>query len=215
MKRVVGVGAGGHAKVLIDILRLCGGFEIVGLTDRNPQLWDTKVLDVPVLGDDGHLPALLAGGVGAAFIGVGSEGDSRLRRLLFDRARSIGFEVVSVIHPRATIAASAIIGRGAMIMAGAVINPAARLGDNVIVNTSAVVEHDCVLGNHVHIATGAKLASTVCVEEGAHIGAGASVRQGVTIGAGAIVGAGAAVVRDVPAGVTVIGVPAAPLHRKK
>lgn len=211
MMRVVGIGAGGHAQVLIDVLRLRGQCDIVGLTDSNSALWGTTVLGVPVLGDDSLLPMLREQGVEGAFIGVGGIGDNGPRRRLYEKATEIGFEVVPVIHPTAIIATRVTIGRGPIIMAGAIINAAARIGDNVIVNTGAIVEHDCVIGHHAHIATGARLASTVQVGEGAHIGIGASIRQCIRIGPNAIVGAGAVVVRDVLEGLTVVGVPARPL----
>ena len=211
--RVIGLGAGGHAKVVIEILRLIGGYELAGLLDPKQELWGTEVLGVPVLGDDSLLPELYNQGVHHAFIGLGTTGDTQPRRQLYEKARRQGFQIVHAIHPQAVIAPSVEIGHGPTIMAGAVINAAARLGDNVIVNTGAIVEHDCVIGDHVHIATGARLASGVHVGEGTHIGLGASIRQCIHIGRNAIVGAGAVVVDDVPDSVVVIGVPARILKR--
>lgn len=208
MVRVVGAGAGGHAKVVIEILRLIGGYELIGLLDPKQELWGTKVLGIPVLGDDTLLSGLRDRGVSHAFIGLGTIGDTRPRRRLYEKARRHGLQIVQAIHPQAVIAPSAEIGHGPTIMAGAVINAAVRLGDNVIVNTGAIVEHDCVISGHVHIATGARLASSVHVGEGAHIGLGASIRQCIHIGRNAIVGAGAVVLDDVPDNVVVVGGPA-------
>jgi UDP-perosamine 4-acetyltransferase len=211
--RVVGIGAGGHARVVIEILCLSRGYELTGLLDPRRELWGDRVLGVPVLGNDDLLPGLYAQGVHHAFIGLGGTGDTRPRRRLYELARGLGFEIVAALHPQAVISPSAKLGHGPTVMAGAIINASARLGDNVIVNTGAIVEHDCVIGNHVHIATGAKLAGGVTVADGAHIGIGATIRQGIRIGQGALVGAGAVVVEDVPDGVVVAGVPARVIRR--
>ncbi len=213
MTKVIGLGAGGHAKVVIEILRLVGDFELVGLLDPERALHGTLVEGVPVIGDDDQLVALYDEGIRHAFIGLGSAGDLAPRRRLYEKVRSLGFEVVRAIHPGAVVATSAQLGQGPTVMAAAVINPAVRLGDNVIVNTGAIVEHDCVLEDHVHVATGAHLAGTVHVGQGSHIGLGASVRQGIRIGRESVVGAGSVVVDDVPERVVVVGVPAKILRK--
>lgn len=209
--KVAGIGAGGHAKVLVEALRL-RGIEAVALTDADRALWGKRVAGVEVAGGDDCWPELLAAGVTHAFIAVGGTGSTRARRALYERAREAGFEIASVIHPSAIVSPSATLGAGVQILAGAIINADAAIGENSIINTAAVVEHDCAIGAHAHIATGAKLASTVRVGDGSHVGVGASVRQCITIGANVVVGAGAAVVKNIPDGATVVGVPAAALR---
>src|SRR5262245_38484014 len=117
MTRVVGFGAGGHAKVIIEILRL-RDFEIVGLLDPKEALWGTEVIGVPVLCDDSMLTGVKSKGVAHAFIGVGSVGDSQHRIQLYDKIVAAGFEVVTAIHPAAVVSDSAVIGAGTTVMAG-------------------------------------------------------------------------------------------------
>lgn len=212
MVPVVGLGAGGHAKVVIEILRACGKYEVVGLLDPQEDLWGTEVLGVSVRGDDSKLRGLYTDGVRHAFIGLGGLGCTAARRKLYETAQQEMFEVVAAIHPDAVVSPSVRIGDGPTVMAGAVVNADATLGSNVIINSGAIVEHDCVIEDHVHIATGARLAGNVRVGEGAHVGAGATVRQSITIGYRAVVGAGAVVVKDVPPCLVVVGVPARPMR---
>jgi sugar O-acyltransferase (sialic acid O-acetyltransferase NeuD family) len=204
--KTVGLGAGGHAAVVIEILRaLHAAPEIVGLLD---PAGGADVLGVPVLGGDELLDGLEAE---AFFVGAGSTRDTSLRRRLFDLGRAAGLAPLDAVHPAATLAASAQAGQGVTVMAGVTVNARARLGHNVVVNTGAIVEHDCVVEDHAYVASGAVLGGGVRVGEGAHVGLGASVNQGIAIGAGAVVGSGAVVVRDVEPGVVVVGVPARPL----
>lgn len=210
--RVIGIGAGGHAKVLLEALQTRQDIEVVGLLDANPDLKGTEVLGIRVLGGDDQLERLRAEGIRNVFLGVGGTGDNAPRRRLFELVKARGFEVLSVIHGSAVLSPSASLGEGTCLCPGAIVAAGAKLGRNVIVNTGAIVEHDCEIGDHAHIASGAVLAGGVAVGEGAHVGAGASVRQGLKIGRYALVAMGAAVVDDVPDGAAVAGVPAKPIR---
>ncbi len=210
---IVGVGAGGHAKVLLEIVRARGELNPVALVDSNPALAGRMLFGVPVIGGDEELVRMRDQGVEHAFVGVGSTGDSRVRERIFEHLLALGFSIPRLVHPSAVVSPSAHLGRGVMIMAGAIVNAEAHLGDNVIVNSGAIVEHDCRVGDHAHLGPRASLAGGVTVGACAHVGIGAVVLQGLTVGARAIVGAGSVVLHDVPDGVTVFGVPARPRNK--
>lgn len=209
MIKVVGIGAGGHARVVLNIVQLMGDYEVVGLLD--PNCVGQKFAGLPVLGGDELLPELFSQGITSAFLGVGSLGNSPYRRQLFEKVLAQGFKFINAIHPSSVIASDVQLGRGVAVMAGALINPNARIGDNVIINTGAIVEHDCVVEAHAHISPGAVLCGTVHVGSGAHVGAGSTVRQCITIGENSVVAAGAVVIKDVAPNTLVQGVPARPV----
>ncbi|HWL03530.1 MAG TPA: acetyltransferase [Xanthobacteraceae bacterium] len=205
-ERIVMLGAGGHAKVLHDALQ-CAGLALQGYVAGPESAAPESFSGLERYRSDEDL---LTRGPGAIALvnGVGSVGDASLRRAIFERFSAAGFRFVTVVHPRAVVAADVLLVEGAQVMAGATIQSGARIGRNALVNTGAVVDHDCEVGPHAHIAPGAVLAGGVSIGAGSHIGAGATVIQSVRVAAGSRIGAGAVVIRDVPAGVTVVGVPA-------
>ncbi len=212
---VIGLGAGGHARVVIDLLRTLDMYDIVGLVDADGAASGRHVADVPVVGTDVDLERLRRDGIDAAFVAIGSTGDPRPRHRAYANAVRVGFEMITAVHPSAVVSRRARLGPGVVVMALAAINADADVRENAIVNTGAVIEHECVVGAHAHVATGARLAGDVQIGDGAHIGIGAVVLQGVRIGRNVIVGAGAVVLEDVADDVVVAGVPARELRRKE
>jgi UDP-perosamine 4-acetyltransferase len=188
-KKLVVLGGGGHAGVVIDALKVSGDFVIAGIVD--PALEKGAVVyGVKVLGADGELARLFKSGVRYAFIAVGSIGDCAARKKIDRYLTRLGFGLPHVAHPDAVVARGVEIGDGAFIAAGAVINPGVRIGRNAIINTSSSVDHDCVIGDYVHIAPGAVLSGGVKVGDETHVGAGAVVIQRLVIGRKCMIGAG-------------------------
>ena len=205
--RVVGIGAGGHSKVMIDAVLLTKDYRIVGLLDKDSSMHGHRIFGIPVLGDESKLSTIRVGGF---FVGLG---DMKTRRAVYTRLSPCLVPII-VIHPSSVVAWSARIGKGCTILAGVIVNAEADLGANVLVNTRAVVEHDCVVGEHTHIAPGAILLGGVRIGEEAFIGAGSVIREGISIGSCAVVGAGSVVINDVPEGAVVAGNPAHLMREK-
>jgi UDP-perosamine 4-acetyltransferase len=199
---IIVVGAGSHAKVIIELLR-AAGWQPAGVVDPAPS--QPALFGVPVLGGDEVLPRLRSEGLATACVALGG---NSLRQTIGQRLRDLGFAQPTAIHPAAFISPSARIGAGTVVMARAVVGTDANVADWAIINTNAVIEHDNRIGEAAHIAPGCALAGNVVVGTLALVGVGCAVRPGITIGERAIVGAGSAVVRDVPAGIVVAGAPA-------
>jgi sugar O-acyltransferase (sialic acid O-acetyltransferase NeuD family) len=190
-QRIVIVGAGAQGAIVADILERAGT-PAIGFVDDTPGK--------NVLGTIDDLRTIEHDAIIIA-IGV-----NRLRREVVERLA--GERLTTAIHPFTSIAASATIGEGSMISAGAIVQPKAVIGRGVIVNTKASVDHDTVVGDFAHLSVGNTIGANVRIGEETLIAAGATVITGITIGARTVIGAGAVVVRDVPDDVTAFGVPA-------
>lgn len=202
---VVILGAGGHGKVVLDILRAGGEYKVAGFLDANSTLVGSEINGVRVLGNVNLLPKLKHQKIRGAFVAIG---DNRTRESYSQLIMDAGLELINAIHPAATISLGARIGRNVLVAAGAVVCTDVVIEDSAILNTACAVDHECEIGKSAHICPGAVLAGRVRVGHGAFIGLGAQILPCLSVGDRAVVGAGATVIRDVLAGATVVGTPA-------
>jgi sugar O-acyltransferase (sialic acid O-acetyltransferase NeuD family) len=191
------LGGGGHAKMCIDLIRSTGRWNIVGILDSIQPIGST-VLGVPVIGRDGadDLARVRAAGVQDIVNGVGLIERHLDRAVLNARLRAAGFRLPNMIHARAVVEPSAVLGDGNQVMAGAIVGSAARIGNGCIINSGAVVSHDARIDDDTHIAPGALLAGSVTVGERSLIGMGVTIYYRVTIGKEVIVANGCNVLAD-------------------
>ena len=198
--RITVIGAGGHAKVIISLLRL-KGLEIDKILDDNPALYGTRL--------DGSIISGPVDTENIATSGIIAIGNNLARFRVSERLEAVNYG--SLQHPTAFVDDSVEIGDGTIVMAGAVVQTGSKIGDHVIINSGAVVEHDCFVDDYCHVGPNATLAGGVAVKSGVFVGAGTTVIEGVSIGTWTKIGAGACVVNHLPAHCTAVGVPAKPI----
>lgn len=203
-KKLAIIGAGGHAKVLLDAALLMNRWTSAVFLDdfHNGR---TEFMGFPLLGGCGLLGSQIMPEEYDVALGLGA---NTVRAQRFAEAERLGFRLPCIIHPTAVVSRFAEIGAGTVLFAHSAVNAGAAVGKGVIVNTSATIDHDCQLADFVHISPGAHLAGNTRVGAFSWLGIGSCTRQGTEIGAGCTVGAGSAVVKDIPDGTTAVGVPA-------
>ena len=203
---IIILGSGGHAKVLIDVLRI-RDIKVVGITSIELQDINKKLNGINVIGNDEAIFRYSPESVHLVN-GIGYTGKTEKRRELFDFFKGKGYSFAGVIHPSAVVSLDVQMDEGVQVMAGAVIQTGSKIKKNTIINTKVSVDHDCVIGSHVHLAPGVTISGGVQVADDVHIGAGATIIQEIRIGKKCLIGAGSLVLNDVKDGATVFGVPA-------
>lgn len=206
-RRVLLIGAGGHARVCLEALCDMDGTVVLGAVSSDGS--GISDLGVAMLGTQDDLENItLRHQVTAYCVAIGDNG---LRQGVAQNLTESGRHLTNVVSRFAMCSSSARLGPGVQLFAGSVVNAATSIGAGTIVNTHASIDHDCVVGEFVHIAPGTTVGGGVTVGDLVFVGLGARVLPGLSIGAGAIIGAGAVVIEDVAPGVTVVGVPARPI----
>jgi len=198
------IGAGGHAKVVADLL-LEMGEEVLGLTDADPARQDHDVLGLPVLGDDSVLQRFAPDSVNLA-LGIGAAGKDLCAALMArygvgKKLQALGYGFPALIHLDAIVGRGCVIDDGAQVMAGAVVQADSHIGSFAIVNSRASIDHDGRAIQTAHIAPRTVMAGGVAAGEGADICTADALADGIRRGPSAAEGAGEARAHRVGAGV--------------
>lgn len=193
-KPLLVLGAGGHAAVLVDILRQLN-HTIVGLVARDKPADKPVFAGIPYYASDDDVLAFDKDKV-MLVNGIGSLPGSNIRTEVHKQFKQAGYQFVTVISPRAIVSDYCSLAEGVQVMPGAIINTNSVIGEGTIINSGAIVEHDCDIGPHNHIAPGVTLSGEVSTGDYVHIGTGAGVIHGISIGNNVMVGAGATVTKN-------------------
>lgn len=196
MVDVVILGAGGHARVIADIVEAEGN-KVIAFLDDDLSLTNVKG---PISDYTKYQNAEFVIGIG----------NTEIR----EKLSKLPLKWHKAIHPSAIISKSATIGEGTVIMPRVVINARTFIGEHAIINTGAIIEHDNRIGNFAHISVGVNLGGTVTIGQKSWIGIGSTVKQSITIGDDVFIGAGALVIKDINKPGTYIGVPAHLMEKK-
>lgn len=203
-KRVVIIGAGGHSKVVADIVRENGDI-VVGFLDdsytEKREFYASSVI--------GRVSDYTEYKSDCEFIiAIGS---NEVRKRISGELHCNWY---TAIHPRAVLSKSAKVGVGTCVMANAVINADACVGEHSIINTGSIIEHDCKIGGFTHIAPRSVVCGVTKVGECVWVGTGSTVINLINICDGVFIGAGGVVVKDITEAGTYVGVPARKIKLK-
>ncbi len=198
--RIVVLGAGGHARVITDLL------ERRGYKEEGIELLDDNVIEGSMIFGKrvaGNLECCLSYPPGTDFIiGIG---DNRVRKALSEKYH---LSYITLVHPQAVIGKNVSLGEGTVVMAGAIIQSGSVIGKHCIVNTGATVDHECKVGDYVHISPGCHVGGGVKIAAESWLGIGSCVKNGIKIEKTCLLGAGGVLVKDVLKEGTYLGVPA-------
>ena len=196
--KLVIVGSGGHASVVLDAAKQMNRWDSYIVLDEKPN---GIVLTVDDLYQQRHKYKDSSD----FFVAIG---DNTVRKRLLEELALEGFSIASIIHPSAVVASSVVIEEGSCVFARAVLNPFIQIGMGVIVNTSASIDHHSSIGAFSHVCPGAVLAGNAKVGEGCFVGTGAVISNLLNIANDVTLGAGAVVVKSIDEAGTYVGVPA-------
>lgn len=194
-KPLIILGSGGHAMVLVEIIRELG-HSIACVISPDKPASNEAFKDIPHFTSDDRLFDFNKNEV-LLVNGIGSLPGKNTRIFIHEKLSSSGYKFTSVISPKAIVSSAVKISPGAQVLPGAIINVGSVIQESTIVNTGAIVDHDCEIGPHSHLAPGVSLCGNVKIGSNVYVGTGSSIIQNIIIGDEAVIAAGSTVYFDV------------------
>jgi sugar O-acyltransferase (sialic acid O-acetyltransferase NeuD family) len=195
MKNIAILGAGGHAKVIIDLIKELNQYSIVGIYDDNKTGYFSGI---KILGKISELDKKIENYV----IGIGSD---KVRKMIYKKYKDLNWPVL--IHPRSIVSKTVEIEKGTVVFAGSVIQTEVKIGKFCIINTNCNIDHECMVGNYTSICPGSTICGQVIIGNLVFIGANSTVIQCLKIEDNSIIGAGSVIIKNVNKNSKIVGNP--------
>lgn len=194
MKKIILIGAGGHANSIVEIIENSKSYKILGFIDKFKKGTFNKY---KIIGNDLSIKQKIIKNNIFFFISVGLIKNFKVRSQIIETLKKKKFKLATIISKYAIVSKSSLIGNGTLILNNALINRNCRIGENSIINSSAILEHDVSIGHNTHISTGAIINGDVKIGSNTFIGSGSIIREGTKIGDNCIIGMGSIIKKDI------------------
>lgn len=194
-KKIALIGAGGHCKVIIDLLEEIKQYDIIGIYD---DIKTDYFCNYNILGKIQEIDKTID-------YFIISIGDGTVRKKIYENNKTLNWAIL--IHPKSIISKFSKIGVGTVIFAGAVIQTEVCIGEHCIINTNSNIDHESIIGNYCSISPGVTICGNVNIGELTFVGANSTIIQEINVGNNVIIGAGSVIIKNIDSYKKVVGNP--------
>lgn len=206
MKNLYIVGAGGCGREVLqwvlDINKITVQWSVKGFLDENLNALNGKVCRYTIL----DKPSTYK--IQADDVFVCAIGDGATRKKVVENLEARGAHFISVVHPTAVVADTAVLGKGTILYPFSLVSDNTRIGNGCIINMFSSVAHDVVMGDYCTVSAHCDITGQCMLGNNVFLGSGAGMVPGVTVGNNVFICAGSTVMSRVKDGIKVIGTPA-------
>lgn len=198
IERILILGGGGGAALVLDILARKMNQAAVGILDNNPKMAGKELMGIPILGGFELVEALWQDGAFDALISTVVR-DVFDRAAIYERFTKMGIPFTNVIDPEARIGRETIIGKGNLIIYGGYLATGVKIGNNNFLAAGTLIEHHSEIGNHCTFGPRTSLAGAVSVGDHVKLGMQVAIEPQLKIGSESVIASGLVVTSHVPA----------------
>lgn len=215
MKKVAIFGTGGNCLDILDVIMDINAargervYDCIGFFDDDPAKKEFSFFGAPVLGPLGRAKDIKD----CSFVfGIGSTSNHWKRHEIFSSIGLPDERYETIVHPTASVSASAVLGRGSVVFQNSTITTNVVIGRHVSILPNSVISHDSVIGDFSLVAGGVCVSGNVHIGRNCYIGTNSALKEGVRIGDGCLVGMGSVLLEDMPTNSIYVGNPARSLR---
>ena len=194
-KKLILIGAGGHANSVLEIIEENKKYQILGFLDNKKK---NIFCGYKILGKDNLLKKYSKNC--SAFISIGQIKNYKIRTNIFNKLILLNYDLPSFTAKSSFLSKNSSIGSGTILMRNVIVNANSSIADNCIINNNALIEHDVIISSNCHISTGVIINGNVKINKNSFIGSGSIIKEGVKIGKSCIIGAGKVIKKDIISG---------------
>lgn len=193
---IIIIGGKGGAKMVIEAIRSSNHYGIKGVIDDHVPKGE-EVLGVPVLGGEKELMKLKEEGYRNIVLSFSLLNNLGKREERYRYFKEKDFQFPNIIHHRATVEPSVVMGEGNIVLANSMLGSEVTLGDVNYVNTGAIICHESNVSANNHFAPNSVIAGRVQVGSNNLIGMCVTTYFEVEIGNNNIINNGFNVIKNI------------------
>jgi len=184
------IGGKGGCKMVIEAIRSTNHYQIKGICDTTLSKGES-VMGVPVIANsDEDLIDLKNNGYNKIVFSFTSLDNLKIREAKYHHYKSLGFDFPNIIHNKATVEPSVLMGDGNIVLANSMLGSDVMLGNLNFINTGAMICHDTILNFNNHCAPNAVLAGRIKVGENNVFGMCSTIFYDVVVGSNNVISNG-------------------------
>lgn len=209
-EKIILIGCGEHARMVIDNIEEVGNIEIFGMITSISGDVGKQMYGYTILGTNDDIDNIFKenSDLTGYFLTIGTlkDGNMKAREEMYRRLDKL-YRAINIIHPAAIISRYASIGYGNIFEAYTKVANSATVGNHCIINSFSAINHDQTIENNVLIAGNVSMAGCR-IGENTIIADGASIGFKKSVGKNCVIGDGAVVTKDIPDNSIAYGNPA-------
>lgn len=151
-KNLLIVGAGQYGCIAKETAEAVGDFDKIDFADNHSSLAVVRTDEIESRKEEYSM----------VFVSIG---DCQVRLDLIEKLKRMGYEIITLIHPKAYVSPSAEIGAGCIVEPNATVQANARIEEGCLICAGAVVNHNAVVGKGCQIDCNATVPARSVVEQ--------------------------------------------------